>query len=128
MRVAVAATEAGKVAGHIGQSRRWLVFEGEPGAAPQLVQRVELTKDQVFHHWQDQGAHPLDGVAAVIGQSAGEGFLNRMRKRGVEPVMTAEDDPAAAVQAWLEHQVTPPRPRPIGSLICKAKDLFSKHK
>lgn len=128
MRIAVASSDYKKVSGHAGQSRHWLVYEAEGEDAPALVQQVELTKEQVFHHWEDQGPHPLDGVVAVIAQSAGEGFLRRMEKRGIKPVMTAEADPAKAVADFLAEHVVPPKARPIGSLICKAKDLFSKHK
>ena len=128
MRVAVATPDYQSVGGHAGQARRWLVFEAAPDRAPALVGRVELTREQVFHHWQDEGPHPLDGIAAVIATSAGDGFIRRMEKRGVAAVMTGETDPAKAVAAWRADAVTPPRPRPIGGLLCKARDLFSKHR
>lgn len=129
MRVAVATPDYQTVGGHAGQARRWLVFEAAPGRTPTLAGQVELSKEQVFHHWRDEaGAHPLDGIAAVIAASAGEGFLRRMEKRGVAAVMTGETDPAAAVAAWCADAVTPPRPRPIGRLLCKVRDLFSEHR
>lgn len=129
MKIAVAVTsDFSKVAGHAGQARRWLLFAAGPEQAPVELARIELPKELVFHHWSGEGAHPLDGIAAVIAQSAGEGFLNRLRKRGVDPVMTAEADPLKAVADYLGHSLAPPKPRPIGSLICKLHDLFSPHK
>jgi predicted Fe-Mo cluster-binding NifX family protein len=135
MRVAVAASQDfATVSGHAGQARRWLLFSvesgesGESGALAGAPGRIELAKDQVFHHWSEQGRHPLDGIAAIITTSAGDSFLNRMRRRGVAVVLTGETDPARAVAAWLADTVTPPKPRPIGRLICKLHDLFSRHR
>ena len=128
MRIAVATPDYRTVGGHAGQARRWLVFEAAPGKAPALAGHVELTKEQVFHHWRDEGPHPLDGVAAVIAASAGDGFIRRMEKRGVAAVMTGEADPGKAVAAWCADAVTPPKPRPIGRLLCKVRDLLSEHR
>lgn len=129
MKIAVASSDFAKVTGHAGRARKWLVYEADAeGAVTGEPSRVELSAEMVFHHWQDDAPHPLDGIDAVIAQSAGDGFLANMRKRGIEPVMTAETDPAKAVRDFLADRVTPPKPRPIGSLICKTIDLFSKHK
>jgi predicted Fe-Mo cluster-binding NifX family protein len=127
MTIAVAvSSDFTKVAGHAGRSRRWLVFSADSGDAP--PRRVELESGQVFHHHEEGVPHPLDGIAAVIAQSAGEGFLNRMKARGIHAVMTAETDPAKAVADYLADHLSAPKPRPIGALMCKAFDLFSKHK
>lgn len=128
MKVAVASSDFAKVTGHAGRARKWLIFEiGQDGAigAPS---RLELASDDVFHYAEDGSAHALDGVDAVIAHSAGDGFLKNMEKRGIQPVLTAENDPLKAVRDYLAQTVSPPKARPIGSLICKTIDLFSKHK
>lgn len=128
MRIAVATSDFTRVAGHAGRARKWLVFTvtaDGPTAAPH---RVELSADAVFHYAADGQPHPLDGVDAIIAQSAGDGFLRNMEKRGIRPVLTAETDPEKAVRDLLAETVTPPRPRPIGALVCKTIDLFSKHR
>ena len=51
-----------------------------------------------------------------------------MKKRGIDAVMSGETDPAKAVADYLAQQLSPPKPRPIGQLVCKVVDLFSKHK
>ena len=128
MLVAVASQDYATVTGHAGQARRWLVFDVAPDGRAGEPRRIELAKEQVFHHWADQGPHPLDGIAAIIATSAGDSFLNRMGKRGVAVVLTGESEPARAVTAWTAGRVVPPKPRPIGRLICKLHDLFSKHR
>lgn len=128
MRIAVSSNDHRTVTGHAGRARKWLVFPvGADGAVGQ-PERVEIPAEMVFHHFQDDRPHPLDGIAALITISAGEGFLKHMAKRGVEAVQTAEKDPAKAVADYLAEKLAPPKPRPIGELVCKTLDLFSKHK
>ncbi len=128
MRIAVASADWTRVTGHAGRARRWLVYAIGAGGQPEAAERVELPADMIFHTFADDRPHPLDGVDAVIAVSAGDGFMARMSRRGVDARLTAETDPAAAVREYLGQTLPPPRPRPIGSLLCKVFDLFSKHK
>lgn len=128
MRIAVATTDFTKVAGHAGRARKWLIFSVAPDGSLHSPERLELASDAVFHYAEGGQPHALDGVDAVIAQSAGDGFLRNMEKRGIRPVLTAEENPAKAVQDLLAEAVVPAKPRPVGSLICKAIDLFSTHK
>ncbi len=130
MRIAVASRDGRTVAGHIGKCEDWIVFEAEAGTdggAPYVLEvaRVSLPKELVFHHYKDEGPHPLGDCAAVIGASAGDSFVAKMARRGMVAVLTAEPDPATAVADYVTQQVTPPKPRPIGGLICKIRDAFS---
>ena len=128
MRIAVASTDWVKVSGHAGRARRWLVFEAGDDRRLGAPERVELAPEMVFHHFEDDRPHPLDGIAALIAVSAGEGFMARMKRRGIDARLTAEADPERAVREYLDETLPPPKPRPIGALICKVFDLFSKHK
>jgi len=128
MKIAVASSDFATVTGHAGRARKWLVYDVAADGAPGTPQRLELTGDEVFHYAEDGRPHALDGISALIAQSAGDGFLKNMEKRGIRPVLTAETDPVAAIRALLADSVTPPKPRPIGALLCKTIDLFSKHK
>jgi len=133
MFIAVASRDGKTVAGHIGKCAEWIVFEAEAGDEPdgvpvvREVERITLPKELVFHHYKDEGPHPLGRCRAVIGASAGDSFADKMRRRGIEAVLTAETDPATAVADFIRHAVTPAKPRPIGDLICKIRDAFSSH-
>jgi len=131
MRVAVASRDGKKVSGHIGKCADWIVFEVDAeylsGKEPRVreVDRITLPREQVFHHFKDDGPHPLESCIAVIGASAGDSFVKKMRSRGMEAVLIAEPDPATAVADFVRNTVTPAKPRPIGGLICKVRDALS---
>jgi predicted Fe-Mo cluster-binding NifX family protein len=130
MRIAVASRDGQTVAGHIGKCKEWLVFEAEKyegSEEPQVQQltKILLLKEQLFHHYKDKAPHPLGDCEAVIGASAGESFVTKMAGRGITAVLTAETDPAKAVADYVKQQTIPPRPRPIGGLICKIRDAMS---
>ena len=131
MRIAVASQDGKSVAGHIGKCADWVVFEVTADDASESdyvvaeVERIKLPKELLFHHYKDDGPHPLKSCRAVIGASAGESFVRRMDRRGIEAVLTAEPNPAQAVADYVRENVTPPRPRPIGGLVCKIRDALS---
>lgn len=129
MIVAVASADFLRVSGHAGKARRFLVFKAEDDGRLRELRRVELKREMVFHHYKKNfepgDPHPLSDIQALIATSSGMSFLNRMKRRGVDAVLTAESDPIEAVRAYLTQRLTPPKPRPITGLICKVKDAFS---
>jgi len=128
MKIAIASTDFLKVAGHAGQARKWVVFDTVDGAAPVELKRVELAPEQVFHVFRDsQGPHPLEGVGVMIFQTAGEGFVKRMGKKGIQLAPTRERDVARAAADFVVGTLKPPRPPGLMSLLCKVRDLFSDH-
>lgn len=127
MKIAVATRDHVTVAGHAGQSRDWMVFEcipGQPLPAPEIL---SLAKEQVLHHFDDSGPHPLDGVEIVIAGSAGEGFVRHMQKRGAQVLLTGETDPTAALRKILAGEALPETRFDITTTLCKLRDLFSRH-
>ncbi|CCG40937.1 NifB/NifX family molybdenum-iron cluster-binding protein [Magnetospirillum molischianum] len=126
MKIAVAVdSRFSRISGHAGRARFWLVWECAGGAVSALPQRIVLESTMVFHHHEDGRPHPLDGIDVLIANSSGEGFVTKMVRRGVDVRLTAETDPVKAVADYLADRLSPPRPRPIGELLCKALDLFS---
>ncbi|MGE4281035.1 MAG: NifB/NifX family molybdenum-iron cluster-binding protein [Magnetospirillum sp.] len=129
MKIAVASSDFQSVSGHAGRAKKWLIYSVDENAQISAAQRIELPSDQVIHYVEESGGpHPLDGIDVVITLSAGDGFVKHMEKRGAQVAMTAEKDAAKAVHDFLTQTLSDPKPRPIGSLICKTIDLFSKHK
>ena len=127
MKIAVTSKDFKSVTGHAGQAKKWLLFD-LPDEGEWRVSEVTLTKAQTFHHFKDDQPHPLDGIAALIAISAGESFIKRMIKAGVDAQLTAETDPYQAVEDYLKQQLKAPKPRPIGELFCKLRDAFSENR
>ncbi len=132
LRIAVASRDGKTVSGHIGQCPQWIVFEvtlaDSADSPPQVVEqeRLTLAKELIFHHFKDDRPHPLQDCKAVIGGSAGKNFKAKMQQRGIEAVMTAEKNPTRAAADYARQCLTPPKPRPVGELICKVRDAFSR--
>lgn len=130
MKIAVATKDWATVAGHAGQTRYWLLYDlaglgaGDPMPAPL---RIELTKDQLFHHFQDDGPHPLDGVEIVVAGSAGDGFVRHLKTRGADVILTGESDPASALALLVAGEALPDQRFDITTSLCKLRDLFSRH-
>lgn len=129
MKIAIPSPDYQSVSGHAGRAKHWLVFAVAEDGAVTGVERIALPGHMVFHHVEhDDAPHPLDGADVVITLSAGDGFIKHMGKRGAQVALTAETDARRAVEEYLANTLPAPRPRPIGALICKTLDLFSKHK
>lgn len=110
MKIAVGTQDFQTIATHGGRTRRFLVFEAEPGSEPRELWRFELAAEEVLHHYGDGRPHPIDGVQAVVTGSSGSGFVAHMKRRGIEPVTTSETDPVQAVRDWLAGTVKPAEP------------------
>ena len=130
MKIAVPTKDWVAVSGHAGQARRWLVYDlTDQGAAGPLPAptRVELANEQLFHHFRDDGPHPLDGVEIVLAGSAGDGFVRHMKQRGTDVLLTGETDPALALAHIIADEALPDQRFDITTSLCKLRDLFSRH-
>ncbi len=128
MKIAVATKhDWTAVSGHAGQTRHWLLFDCQPGAPLPQPERVELTKAQLPHHFQDQGPHPLHGVVIMVAASAGDGYLRHMHKWGATVLLTGESDPHVALLKILAGQALADTRFDVTTTLCKLRDLFSRH-
>ncbi|MFO1112379.1 MAG: hypothetical protein U1E35_00350 [Rhodospirillales bacterium] len=127
MKIAVSSQDYRKVSGHAGQARRWLVFETGTNKQSVSTEKLELPPALVFHRFQGMGPHPLDAASVLITRFAGDGFVIKMRKRGIEVRQTRETDAGKAVADYLEGTLAPPPSRRLMSLVCKVRDAFSHH-
>lgn len=105
MRIAVTSQNFRTITGHAGKSRRFLIFEAMAGATPREVERLDLPKEMSFHEFHGDGAHPVDGVDAVITGSCGAGFARRLAGRGIRVAVTTAEDPLVAVAAFAEGKL-----------------------
>lgn len=127
MKIAIATKHFTQVSGHAGQARQWLLYDCQPGLPIPAGVRVELAPEQVFHHFDDQGPHPLDGVEIVVAGSAGDGFVRHLTKRGAQVLLTGEQDPDTALGKILQGEALPDPRFDLTTTLCKLRDLFSRH-
>ena len=128
MKIAIATNDNwSKVSGHAGKTRDWLVFDCEPGLSIPEPQRIQLSKEQLPHYFEDDGPHPLHGVEIVVAASAGEGYVRHMEKWGAKVLLTGEVDPFAALKKILNGEALPEKRFDITTTLCKLRDLFSTH-
>lgn len=128
MKIAVATKDHwSRVSGHAGQARDWLVFDCQPGAPLPEPQRIELTKEQLPHHCQDTGPHPLHGVEIMVAASAGDGYIRHMEKWGAQVLLTGETAPLTALQKIMAGEALADTRFDLTTTLCKLRDLFSRH-
>jgi predicted Fe-Mo cluster-binding NifX family protein len=128
MKIAIATKdEWSQVSGHAGKARDWLIFDCEPGRPIIEPQRIQLSKEQLPHFFQDDGPHPLHGVEIVVAASAGDGFVRHMGKWGTQVLLTGEVDPALALKKILNGEALPETRFDITTTLCKLRDLFASH-
>jgi predicted Fe-Mo cluster-binding NifX family protein len=128
MKIAIATNENGsQVSGHAGQTRDWLVFDCQPGHPMPTPLCIRLTKEQLPHHFNDDGPHPLHGVEIMVAASAGDGYIRHMQKWGAQVLLTGETEPLRALEKILGGEALADTRFDITTTLCKLRDLFSKH-
>ncbi|CAH2600734.1 Nitrogen fixation protein [Rhodovastum atsumiense] len=106
MKIAVTSQNFRQVTGHAGRARRFLIYDVQPGAAPQETARLDLEAGQSFHDMEGVGAHPIDGVHVLLSAGFGGHFAQVMAERGIEVAITDREDPVEAVKDYLARRAT----------------------
>lgn len=107
MKVAVVSEDFRSLSGKAGKARRFLLFEAQKGRRPQLESYFELPNTcPTYHdlHQDDETHHPIDGMVLITSE-AGEGFRERLARRGTQVHITSERDPHTAVALLLEGKL-----------------------
>ena len=100
MKIAVTSQNRKIVTQHAGRCRKFFIFDVENG---QVVSKelLELPKEQSFRESPSQLPHPLDDIDVLITGGLGEGLKTRLNRKGIECVVTEENDPESAVSLYL---------------------------
>ncbi len=120
MKIAVVSDDFRTLTGKAGKARRFLFFQAEKGKQPELETQVALPAQcPTYHdlHEDDETPHPLDGMVLITNE-AGEGFRERLAKRGTQVHITSERDPYTAVVLLLEGKLPAKAPTPRQESHC----------
>jgi predicted Fe-Mo cluster-binding NifX family protein len=111
LRIAVSSQNFKTITGHAGKTRRFLVYECDGAGQPKEVERLDLPAGMSMHDYHGDD-HPLFelGLHALVTQGAGEGFRQRLGRRGIAVHATAESDPLVAVAAVAAGLALPEAP------------------
>jgi predicted Fe-Mo cluster-binding NifX family protein len=128
MKIAVATKDNwSMVSGHAGQTTDWLLYDCQPGEPLPGATRIQLTKSQLPHHFQDDGPHPLHGVEIMVAASAGTGYMRHMQSWGAQVLLTGETNPLTALEKIMAGEALADTRFDITTTLCKLRDLFSRH-
>jgi len=100
MKIAVTSQNRKTITEHAGKCRKFWIYDIEAGAVTGR-QLIELPIEQSFHASQHQLAEPLTEIDVLITASMGAGLHQRLKQSGIHPLITMEEDPNAAVAAYL---------------------------
>jgi predicted Fe-Mo cluster-binding NifX family protein len=107
MRIAIASHDFTTIGLHAGRARRFLLFDVGVDGVRLPTGRLDLAPEYAMHEFDDEGAHPLDGVDVLLAGSAGEGVVRKAARRGIRLVCTAETDPTRAIDDFLGGHLAP---------------------
>lgn len=109
MKIAVTSQNFKSVTGHAGKSRRFIIYDvGTPCDAPEVVW-LDLPMEMSIHEFAG-GKHPLDDMDVILTASAGQGFIAKLARRGVQVITCGESDPRKAVRDFLTGVIKPSIP------------------
>lgn len=107
-RIAVTSQNFRTITGHAGKARRFLIYEADAQGNAAEVDRLDLPKALSLHEFHGED-HPLFALrlSAIVTQGAGQGFVQRMARHGIQVHTTSASDPLQAVTAILGGQPLP---------------------
>ncbi len=105
LRIAVCSQNRKTVTEHAGKCRKFWIYEVKQGKVIDKT-LLELPLEQSFHASPVGQAHPLDGVSLLISAGMGSGLQQRLQQRGIQGVVTTEEDPDLAVAAFLASEMS----------------------
>lgn len=110
MRFAITSQNFRTITGHAGKARRFIIFDVQSPDEITEAGFLDLPIEMAFHGFDDRFQHPLDGIDILITGGAGDGFKQRMLRRGIQVIATGETDPLTAVRAFFAGTLKPPGP------------------
>lgn len=94
MRIAFTSQNFKTITGHAGKTRRFLIYEVDEQGRAREVDRLDLPMEMSLHAYHGED-HPLfqQGLAALVTQGAGQGFIQRLARQGIPVHVTSDADP-----------------------------------
>ncbi len=104
MKIAVASQNRREITKHTGRCRKFWIYEVETGTVIDKTM-LELSKEQSFHDSSPHELSPLDSVQVLISGGMGSGLFRRLQAKGINALITREEDPDQAVSDFLDGKL-----------------------
>jgi predicted Fe-Mo cluster-binding NifX family protein len=104
LRIAVTSQNRKTVTEHAGKCRKFWIYDVKQGQVTGKT-LLELPIEQSFHESPAGQAHPLDAVDVLITAGIGSGLQQRLQQRGIQSVVTNEENPDQAVAVFLAGEL-----------------------
>ena len=102
--IAVTSQNRRTITSHAGKCRNFWLYDIEKGEVSDK-HLVELTQDESFHASHHQIPPALSSINVLITTGMGNGLYRRLLQHGILAVVTGEEDPDAAVAAYLTNSL-----------------------
>ena len=102
MKIAVTSQNRKTVTGHAGSCRKFWVFTIEDNRISNR-ELLELPKEQAFRASPPHMPHPLDDIDVFMTAGMGQGLVMRLASKGIQGVITQEEDPEKAITLYLKN-------------------------
>ncbi len=93
------------ITGHAGMCRNFMRFRLAEGAISHLPP-LALSMEQRLREAPGAAPHPLDGVDLLITGGMGAGLREKLTRRGIASLVTAESDPLRALALLAQGKLT----------------------
>ncbi len=107
MKIGVTSQNFKTITGHAGKTRRFLIYSKNDQGKWVESERLNLPKEMSLHEFRGL-KHPIEDVDILITAGCGDGFLRKMKSRGVDVITTSEPDPLLATNLFAAGKPLPP--------------------
>lgn len=104
MQIAISSQNSKTITAHAGKCRKFWIYDITQGRVSDKRLLV-LPLEQTFHASHHDLAAPLATINVLITGSLGNGLYRRLREHGIQSIVTAEDNPDSAVDAFLAGEL-----------------------
>lgn len=104
MQIAITSQNRRTITQHAGKCRAFWIYRVEAGQC-QGKRLIELPIDQSFHAHHEGLPAPLADINVLITGSMGTGLYQRLTQQGIKAIVTSEEDPDEAVEAFLSNSL-----------------------
>ena len=101
MKIAVTSQNLRTVTGHAGRARKFIVYDVKDDGSFEESERIKLPREQSLHEHDPHAPHVIDKADFLITSECGQGFVNKMGRRGIRVYVTDTEEPEKAVEELI---------------------------